>query len=244
MDKTLQVLSRNILHGDEGQALSPAQVKHAADVAVADLSGEFQFVRESLDRFLIQGDLRTQQLEGDLLIDVSVLDFVNLAHAAVAELLDDLVAASEGGTGGELADWRLENFRHDSRMVLRRRQLGAASSTESRCLGIVGKAGRAVVGQASSSIRAWPQTNRGTGGKSNLACLGGFGSPTFGSRVRKVLNAGNICGASERDRTSGWRHLGELCRAALRALNRYFEVAAGEPLGPGVIALINRNRFM
>lgn len=34
------------------------------------------------------------------------------------------------------------------------------------------------------------------------------------------------------------RLLGELCRAALRALNRYFEVAAGEPLIPGVIAVI------
>jgi hypothetical protein len=34
------------------------------------------------------------------------------------------------------------------------------------------------------------------------------------------------------------RLLGDLCRAALRALTRYFEVAAGEPLVPGVIAVI------
>ena len=34
------------------------------------------------------------------------------------------------------------------------------------------------------------------------------------------------------------RLLGNLCRAALRALNRYFEVAAGESLVPGVIAVI------
>jgi len=34
------------------------------------------------------------------------------------------------------------------------------------------------------------------------------------------------------------RLLGDLCRAALRALNRYFEVAVGEPLVPGVIAVI------
>jgi hypothetical protein len=34
------------------------------------------------------------------------------------------------------------------------------------------------------------------------------------------------------------RLLGELCRAALRTLNRYFEVATGESLIPGVIAVI------
>jgi hypothetical protein len=34
------------------------------------------------------------------------------------------------------------------------------------------------------------------------------------------------------------RLLGDLCRAAQRALNRYFEVAAVEPLIPGVIAVI------
>jgi hypothetical protein len=40
------------------------------------------------------------------------------------------------------------------------------------------------------------------------------------------------------------RLLGDLSRAALRALSRYFEAAAGEPLIPGVIALMNRSRFM
>jgi len=34
------------------------------------------------------------------------------------------------------------------------------------------------------------------------------------------------------------RLLGELCRAALRALSRYFKLVAGGPLTPGVIAAI------
>jgi hypothetical protein len=34
------------------------------------------------------------------------------------------------------------------------------------------------------------------------------------------------------------RLLSDLCRAALRTLNRYFEAAVGEPLLPGVIAVI------
>jgi ribosomal protein S27E len=40
------------------------------------------------------------------------------------------------------------------------------------------------------------------------------------------------------------RLLGELCRAALRSLERYFEAVIDGSITPGVIALMNRSRFM
>jgi len=43
--------------------------------------------------------------------------------------------------------------------------------------GILRMTGRALVGQASSPSLAWPQINRGMGGKSNAACLRGFEPP-------------------------------------------------------------------
>jgi len=52
--------------------------------------------------------------------------------------------------------------------------------------GILRMAGRTLVGQANSSTPAWLQTNRGIGGKSNMACLRGFEPPTFGSDCHKT----------------------------------------------------------
>jgi len=51
--------------------------------------------------------------------------------AAVAELLDDLVAAGEGGAGRQLSDGCLKGLCYDRRMVLGRRELGAATGAES-----------------------------------------------------------------------------------------------------------------
>ena len=113
-DELLQVLARHELHGDEGRALGLAQVEHPADVAVADLPGELELVREALDGLLVQGDLGPQELEGDLLLDIRVEDLIDPAHAAVAQLLDDLVAAGEGGACGQLMDGRLKGFRQNS----------------------------------------------------------------------------------------------------------------------------------
>ncbi len=146
-DEPLQVLARNILHGDEGRALGPAQVEHPADVAVTDLPGEFQLVRETLDRLPIEGDLRLEELEGDLLLDVGVVDLVDASHAAVAQFLDDLVAAGESGARGEFVDGCLKSLRYVRKMALRRRKLGAALSAEFQGIWIVGMAGRALVGQ-------------------------------------------------------------------------------------------------
>ena len=43
-----------------------------------------------------------------------------------------------------------------------------------------------LLAKLSSPSLAWPQINRGMGGKSNGACLRGFEPPTFGSGVRDV----------------------------------------------------------
>src|SRR5512143_2189669 len=125
-DELLQVLSRYELHGDEGRALGLPQVEHPADVPVTDPAGQLQLVREALDGLTVQGDLGPQQFEGDLLLDVGVEDLVDPTHAAVAEFLDDLVAAGEGRSGGQLMGRRLESLSNYGRMLLRRRELRAA----------------------------------------------------------------------------------------------------------------------
>ena len=44
----------------------------------------------------------------------------------------------------------------------------------------------ALDGQAIPPSRAWPQVNKGMGGKSNLARLRGFEPPTFGPGVESA----------------------------------------------------------
>jgi hypothetical protein len=101
-----------------------------------------------------------------------VIDLVDAAHPTLAQGLNDLEAAGEGGTRGELPNGSLKSFRDGWRMVLGG-ELGAAPGAESRSLGIVRMAGRALVGHASSPSLTWRQINRGIDGKSNVACLRG-----------------------------------------------------------------------
>ena len=63
--------------------------------SVGDLPGELELVVEALDRLPVRGDLGLDELERDLLVELLVDDLVDPAHAAVAQLLDDLVAAGE-----------------------------------------------------------------------------------------------------------------------------------------------------
>jgi hypothetical protein len=72
-----------------------SQIVHPADIPVGDLAGQLELVPEAGDRLLIAGDIRSDDLDGDLFLDLYVEGFIDLAHAAMAELFNDLVAAGE-----------------------------------------------------------------------------------------------------------------------------------------------------
>jgi hypothetical protein len=98
-----------------------------------DFAGKLEFVREPLDGFFIEERFGPDELQGDFLADLGIVDFVNPAHAAMAQFFDDLVAAGEGRARGQLFDGRLDGFRHFRMDVLRRRK---------RCAAIDAKMGR------------------------------------------------------------------------------------------------------
>src|SRR4030042_2007609 len=54
----------------------------------------------TLNTVPVRGDFGFNQLKGDFFLDLGVEDLVDLAHPALAQLLDDLVAVGEGGAGG------------------------------------------------------------------------------------------------------------------------------------------------
>jgi hypothetical protein len=143
VDEALEVLAGDVLHGDVvGRALA-AEVVHAADVAVGDRPCQAQLVAEALDRPFVGGDLGVEELEGQLLPDLGVVDLVDAAHAALAEVLDHLVAPGEGLSGGKLTEGRGGHDQGGGLTQTRRRGEGrAAAAAEAGLLGILGLAFR------------------------------------------------------------------------------------------------------
>ena len=100
----LEVLAGHELHGDVEPPAVLAEVEHAADVAVGDAAGRRELVAEALERAPVGLEPGPEDLDGDLLAGPGVEGLEDVAHAALAEVLDDLVAAGEQGPGRELLD--------------------------------------------------------------------------------------------------------------------------------------------
>ncbi len=64
--------------------------------------GQLDLVDEALERPLVLGDVRADELDGHLFAGLGVEGPVDPAHAAPAEVLDDLIAAAEDGAGIEV----------------------------------------------------------------------------------------------------------------------------------------------
>jgi hypothetical protein len=109
---------------------------HAADMAVGNGAGQTKLAPETLDRFFVRGDIRVEQLEGQLLPDLGIKNLVDAAHAALAQLLDDLIAAGERRTGGQLTHGYPHGFGGGWRAAFGAERSGAPAA-ETRARGIV-----------------------------------------------------------------------------------------------------------
>src|SRR5882724_11593250 len=99
------------LHGDEASAALLADFVNGADVGVIQRGGGSRLTPKTLQglRVLCQG-LR-QELQGHEPAQLHVLRFINHAHAAAAELLDDVVMRNG------LSDQR-RRVRHSARILV------------------------------------------------------------------------------------------------------------------------------
>jgi len=89
---------------------------------VADLPGELQFAAEPVNHIGIGGDLGRNHLDGDVFVELDVMDAVDAAHAARSELLDDTVPAGEAMTrreDGRHADGVFRGAHDDRRIAIR-----------------------------------------------------------------------------------------------------------------------------
>ncbi len=103
-DELLEVLALDVFHGQEVDQSGFAQVVEPADVAVGDLAGVLELVLEALDGRGVEPDLGLDDLEGHDLLQLLVEGLIDRAHAAFAQLLDDLVAAGEQGAPDQVVE--------------------------------------------------------------------------------------------------------------------------------------------
>ena len=87
----LQSLTVEELHGDEGFAMLVVDFVNRADVGMVQGGSGLRLALETGEGLRIFGNFVGQELERDKAMQLDVLGFVDHAHAAAAEFLDDAV---------------------------------------------------------------------------------------------------------------------------------------------------------
>src|SRR5882724_4177007 len=98
-DLAAQSMGRKIFHGDGVIAADVEEIVDADDVLVRDLAAVAQLVNEALHHLLVRGYVGVQELEDQPLFDHGVFHQQYRAECALADLLDELVAALDDVAG-------------------------------------------------------------------------------------------------------------------------------------------------
>ena len=100
-----QRLPLEVLHDEELDAVLVPDVVERADVRMRELRDRLRLPLEPLADLGARGEVRGQDFDGNRAAEARVAGAVDLAHAAGADLADDLVRA-EAGAGGERHGFR------------------------------------------------------------------------------------------------------------------------------------------
>ena len=79
------------LHGDERLALVLSDLVDRADVRVVERRCRLGFAPEAFQGLLVAGHVFGKELQSDETMEGRVLSFIDHAHAAAAQFLDDAV---------------------------------------------------------------------------------------------------------------------------------------------------------
>jgi hypothetical protein len=110
-DDALQVLSLDIFHRDIGSPLLIVDIMHPADILVSDAAGQPDLLPEPVERLRPEGQLGADELERDRLFQLIVVDLVDPAHPAAAELLDHFIPAGEKAASRKILEGTFEALR-------------------------------------------------------------------------------------------------------------------------------------
>jgi hypothetical protein len=68
------------------------------DTPSGDLPGDLQPILEPLEGLMVDGNLRPDELQSHILIELPIIDAMDGGHAAFAQLCDELVPLGKGGS--------------------------------------------------------------------------------------------------------------------------------------------------
>src|SRR5580692_2221664 len=90
-DAALQRHAVKKFHGDEGFSVLLANIMNRANVGMVQRGRRLSFALKSGESQRVAGDVFGQELQGDKTMQPNILRFVDHAHAAAAESLNDAV---------------------------------------------------------------------------------------------------------------------------------------------------------
>jgi hypothetical protein len=98
-EQAAKVIAFDILHGNEFDVVSFGEIVDSDDIPVGNLVGRQQLLFESRQDGGVRGEVRTNQFKRYESIQFAVRSFVNGAHSAFAQQLEDFVAAAYNVAG-------------------------------------------------------------------------------------------------------------------------------------------------
>src|SRR6185437_15864073 len=90
-------LALDIAHDEEDEAADLADAVNRHDVRMRQPGGRARFAEESLARLGADGEMRREDFDGDVAVELYVAREIDDSHAAAAELSFERILAGEGG---------------------------------------------------------------------------------------------------------------------------------------------------
>ena len=100
--QAFQRLAGHVIHADQPCLFVTHEIMNAHDVRRGNLARQQQLLAEALEGIRTTGQLRSQQFEGDVDIQLGVMRVVNEAHATHAEHAQDAEASGNHFPDGQL----------------------------------------------------------------------------------------------------------------------------------------------
>ncbi len=97
---------------------------------MGDLTGQFQFVPETLYNSFVSRNIRIQELQRHLFLDFFIEDFVHFAHSASAQFLQDLVSPRKNLSWKQLDPYLMGVPILGGRILLLQDELGGTFAAE------------------------------------------------------------------------------------------------------------------
>jgi hypothetical protein len=98
-EKVAEIMTLDVLHGNKFKAARFSDIKDPNDVFMRNLASQEQFLGEAVNYLRLAGKVRANALERNDSINITIMGFIDSAHAAHTEDILDLKASPKHLSG-------------------------------------------------------------------------------------------------------------------------------------------------